>query len=190
MHVTMSTNPQATTEFLRNFPQTSQSTTPNSFEDILNMLFQQHQPRGPPPTSKKYLETCPVITISTDSSEICTICQDVFSKGDQSISLPCKHMYHKDCIFPWLQTRNTCPTCRFPLPIDEEEKSSTTQNPVASNNVVPPVSGIQNTTGNTAVVSSEQQTGNAREENNTTVTEQRGDTNTTPVHNIEKEGNL
>jgi hypothetical protein len=96
-----------------------------SDDDILNLLFQQHQPQTPPPASKRFIETCPIISITNpDSHDLCLVCQDSYQIGDEALKLPCKHLYHKDCLIPWLQSRNTCPTCRFALPVDEDEDKS------------------------------------------------------------------
>jgi len=92
-------------------------------DDIINQLFQQYQPKPSPSTSKDFIENCPVITMTVDSNELlCTVCQEVYKSGDQAMKLPCNHLYHKDCILPWLESHNTCPTCRYELPTDQDEK--------------------------------------------------------------------
>ncbi|KAA1109698.1 hypothetical protein PGTUg99_031851 [Puccinia graminis f. sp. tritici] len=45
----------------------------------------------------------------------CLVCQDDLSQVDQPIlQLPCHptHIFHRDCIQPWLESHSTCPTCR------------------------------------------------------------------------------
>jgi hypothetical protein len=32
----------------------------------------------------------------------CAICQVEFEEGESALLLPCKHLYHKPCIDPWL----------------------------------------------------------------------------------------
>lgn len=41
----------------------------------------------------------------------CVICQVDFEPSDDVIELPCRHVYHPDCIHPWLRAKKTCPHC-------------------------------------------------------------------------------
>jgi len=94
-------------------------------DNILNELFQQYQPRPAPATDKSFIEKTEMIKIAgTQLDQMCTICQEQFHMDEEGFPLPCKHMYHKDCILPWLSNHNTCPTCRYELPTAEEKISS------------------------------------------------------------------
>lgn len=42
----------------------------------------------------------------------CQICLEKFKDEDKICKLPCKHLYHKECIYPWFEQHNTCPVCR------------------------------------------------------------------------------
>ena len=45
----------------------------------------------------------------------CCICQCEIELGNETVLLPCGHMYHWDCCSQWLNTNNTCPICRFEI---------------------------------------------------------------------------
>ncbi|KAJ8754032.1 hypothetical protein K2173_001930 [Erythroxylum novogranatense] len=64
-----------------------------------------------PPASKAAVESMPVIKIQS-----CHVSMD--SHCAVSREMPCKHIYHSDCILPWLSIRNSCPVCRHELPTD------------------------------------------------------------------------
>lgn len=74
-----------------------------------------------PPASKAAIESMPTIKIVdshvvTDSH--CAVCKEPFELNSEAREMPCKHIYHYDCILPWLSLRNSCPVCRHELPTD------------------------------------------------------------------------
>jgi hypothetical protein len=46
----------------------------------------------------------------------CTVCVEHIEIGKKGMFMPCGHVYHPDCLKPWLEGNNTCPVCRFELP--------------------------------------------------------------------------
>lgn len=49
----------------------------------------------------------------------CPVCMQELCDGDTVVVLPCKHGMHPECIGPWLEQTNSCPTCRSELPTDD-----------------------------------------------------------------------
>lgn len=98
----------------------------SGFDRLLTQLSQieSNVPRGfeYPPASKSAIESMPTVKISTDSN--CAVCTEKFEFGSEVKEMPCKHIYHKDCILPWLSFRNSCPVCRHELPTDVRRASS------------------------------------------------------------------
>lgn len=43
----------------------------------------------------------------------CTICLEAFVPNEHVLVTPCKHMFHKGCITPWVKSHGKCPICRF-----------------------------------------------------------------------------
>lgn len=97
------------------------------FHEILNRLMQSFQPQGPPPTSKSFLESLPSIKMDESLSiehVRCPVCLLDWEVDEDVTQLPCKHVYHPDCIKTWLKQANTCCVCRHALPVDEEKEDS------------------------------------------------------------------
>ena len=60
--------------------------------------------------------------IDTEKKMIeCSVCKEEFIDGEYAIDMSCMHLFHKQCIFSWLDKHNNCPTCRFELPTDDLE---------------------------------------------------------------------
>uniref|UniRef100_A0A915LGT0 RING-type domain-containing protein n=1 Tax=Meloidogyne javanica TaxID=6303 RepID=A0A915LGT0_MELJA len=47
--------------------------------------------------------------------ERCTICLCEFETGDELRGLNCGHLFHMECIDPWLQQNKKCPLCRVDM---------------------------------------------------------------------------
>lgn len=45
----------------------------------------------------------------------CVVCLEDFQAGSTVITLPCRHVFHCDCVGAWLRLRFTCPLCKFNL---------------------------------------------------------------------------
>ena len=42
----------------------------------------------------------------------CSVCWDDFKLDEDVRQLKCEHIFHENCIIPWLELHNTCPVCR------------------------------------------------------------------------------
>ena len=52
-----------------------------------------------------------------ENKKQCSICMENYAKNEEIATLPCIHMFHKNCIKTWLETRNICPICRLVINI-------------------------------------------------------------------------
>ncbi|KAE8702588.1 anaphase-promoting complex subunit 2-like isoform X1 [Hibiscus syriacus] len=71
------------------------------------------------PAWKAAVEAMPLVEI--DDTHIhdelcCAVCKEQFELGTKVLNMPCNHLYHSNCILPWLQLQNSCPVCRHELP--------------------------------------------------------------------------
>lgn len=99
-------------------------------EQLIQQLAENDPNRhGAPPASKSAVEQLPTIYISeeqlgTEAAQ-CAVCKDEFELCSEVKQMPCKHMYHPDCILPWLEQHNSCPVCRYELPTDDPDYEQT-----------------------------------------------------------------
>jgi hypothetical protein len=103
----------------------------NLFNDnIINIIIQESfrlaQEHKKPPVSKEAIEKlkrfkmneiyCKKNEKGELEQPICPVCQSELKMEEETILVPCGHMYHSQCILPWFEQNNTCPVCRFELP--------------------------------------------------------------------------
>jgi len=50
--------------------------------------------------------------LNFSQTQICSICQNSFTYNENILILPCKHIFHFQCIDKWIEKNNTCPIDR------------------------------------------------------------------------------
>ncbi|XP_076953355.1 E3 ubiquitin-protein ligase RING1-like [Bidens hawaiensis] len=98
-------------------------------EQLIQQLAENDPNRyGTPPASKSAVQSLLDVKITKELMESdysdCAVCKDSFELDEVAKQLPCKHLYHPDCILPWLELHNSCPVCRFELPTDDPDYES------------------------------------------------------------------
>jgi hypothetical protein len=62
-----------------------------------------------------------------DEGKQCTICLDAFVPNQKVLLTPCKHMFHHNCLLPWVKSHGKCPVCRRAL-VERRENAISTYN--------------------------------------------------------------
>ena len=95
-----------------------------SSEDILQYLVPllEHNQEEHPPASKAAIESLEKAFYNSGvcKESGCTICKEDYKENEAVILMPCKHCYHPDCLIPWLEQHNSCPSCRYKLLSDND----------------------------------------------------------------------
>jgi len=65
------------------------------------------------PATDKDINALPIVKSSKEDT--CAICLENYT--DEASELPCKHIFHTQCIHMWLKQRGICPVCRQPINI-------------------------------------------------------------------------
>ncbi|XP_028761753.1 E3 ubiquitin-protein ligase RNF133-like [Neltuma alba] len=61
----------------------------------------------------------------------CAICLEDFEPREEVMLTPCKHVFHEDCIVPWLRSKGQCPVCRFVICEEMNEHASSFNDDIA-----------------------------------------------------------
>jgi len=98
----------------------------NFFGDIEGRIieeFLRNDPNryGPPPAPEQSVNQLKEIQFNEENCQIkdCAVCQEDYKNGEILLSMPCEHIFHKDCVKKWLSMHNSCPVCRKALETGE-----------------------------------------------------------------------
>ncbi|GMP67606.1 hypothetical protein CsSME_00027536 [Camellia sinensis var. sinensis] len=53
--------------------------------------------------------------VEDEEGKRCAICLDDFEPKQWVTLTPCNHMFHEECIVPWVKSHGQCPVCRFAI---------------------------------------------------------------------------
>ncbi|VDN51658.1 unnamed protein product [Dracunculus medinensis] len=77
------------------FPEPSKSASPEAIAKLERLIS----------ADLLHPEKCPICIIFCDNT-----------MNVKLIRMPCNHLFHEDCVLPWLKLNNSCPMCRYELP--------------------------------------------------------------------------
>ncbi|XP_027006569.1 E3 ubiquitin-protein ligase RNF126 [Tachysurus fulvidraco] len=90
----------------------------NGLDAIITQLLNQFENTGPPPADREMIKNLPTVQIAEEhvgAGLECPVCKEDYTVGESVRQLPCNHLFHNDCIVPWLEQHDTCPVCRMSL---------------------------------------------------------------------------
>jgi hypothetical protein len=46
-------------------------------------------------------------------TDTCSVCLETIGENKEATTLGCSHSFHKECVDNWIETKGTCPNCRY-----------------------------------------------------------------------------
>lgn len=120
----------------------------DGLDTIVTQLLNQMDGTGPPPLAKDKIAEIAKVTVTVEQVNEklqCSVCWEDFLLDEPVRKLPCvvshsffsilmvsnemnlfvydkQHIYHENCIVPWLELHGTCPVCRKTLNNENPEE--------------------------------------------------------------------
>lgn len=103
------------------------------------MVVRRHRQVHEQSVTRKAINKCPVKAYkksklassaleASEDADRCAICLEDYKVKDSLRELPCKHLFHKVCVDPWLLEKRTCPLCKKNIVSECQEQTQVTTN--------------------------------------------------------------
>ncbi|CAJ1958327.1 unnamed protein product [Sphenostylis stenocarpa] len=92
------------------------------FQDALLLLSPKPLPSKSRPLPSVHVTAALLSALDPNGVVLCAVCKDQIALDAEAKQLPCKHLYHAECITPWLELHASCPLCRLRLEEEAEEE--------------------------------------------------------------------
>ena len=79
----------------------------------MRMHMGPQRPRSAGGCSNEFIRNLPPKEAGKDCD--CYICLEKCKEGKDSVELPCKHAFCRDCLTNWIKEHDSCPVCRVKL---------------------------------------------------------------------------
>lgn len=68
------------------------------------------------------------LELDDEASCVCVVCLEPVQLDPAAMvrQLPCGHLFHAECLDPWVEVHGTCPTCRMD-PLSQRQRRSHTR---------------------------------------------------------------
>jgi hypothetical protein len=84
----------------------------NDMSRIMEQLAEQNNASAVPPAPQSVIDSLPKVTAKEKEDiagdQECVVCRDTLinEENDELVKLPCKHIYHFDCVKRWLEAHD------------------------------------------------------------------------------------
>ncbi|XP_051131252.1 putative RING-H2 finger protein ATL71 [Andrographis paniculata] len=92
------------------------------------ILPRTNSPAPAPPLNRfpKLLYSEAKASYKDSTATCCSICLADYKNSDMLRALPdCRHLFHLNCVDPWLRLHPTCPVCRTSSPLADPRRPAT-----------------------------------------------------------------